>query len=141
MDNQLHGSIPSDIGFTLPNLSYFSVAVNNFTGTIPSSFSNMSKLEKFQLGTNNFVGSVPIKLGNLKSLKVLRLRENNLGSGQANDLNFLDSLVNCTNLKVIKVSYNNFWGVLPSFIANVTSDLVELNFRRNQLYGSIPSGT
>ncbi|KAI3858705.1 hypothetical protein MKX03_033658, partial [Papaver bracteatum] len=55
MFNQLHGSIPFDIGFTLPNLKHFSNSENNFTGTIPSSISNLSKLNVLQLNVNNFV--------------------------------------------------------------------------------------
>ncbi|KAI3853510.1 hypothetical protein MKX03_017241 [Papaver bracteatum] len=140
MNNQLHGSLPCDIGFTLPNLNSFSVSGNNFTGTIPSSFSNVSGLTMLQLQVNNLVGSVPYNLGNLKSLEVLHLGANRLGSGQANDLNFLNSLVNCTNLRILILSTNNFGGVLPSFIANLTTNLNVLDFSRNQIHGSIPLG-
>ncbi|KAI3935650.1 hypothetical protein MKW98_022658 [Papaver atlanticum] len=140
MDNQFHGSIPFDIGVTLPNLNHFSVATNNFTGTIPSSFSNMSRLEILQLGQNHLVGSVPCDLCNSKGLQMLQLRENNLGNGQANDLIFFDSLINCTNLGFLDVSYNNFGGVLPSSIANLTTNLVMLLVGGNQIHGSIPAG-
>ncbi|KAI3853513.1 hypothetical protein MKX03_017244 [Papaver bracteatum] len=140
MENQFHGSIPFDIGFTLPNLWYFSIADNNFTGTIPSSFSNMSKFEMLQLQINNLVGSVPYNLGSLKSLELLSLGENKLGSGQPNDLDFVDSLVSCTNLRVLAVFMNNFGGMLPNFIANLSENLVELSFSNNQIYGNNPSG-
>ncbi|XP_026450323.1 probable LRR receptor-like serine/threonine-protein kinase At3g47570 [Papaver somniferum] len=140
MYNHLHGSIPFNIGFTLPNLTHFSVQENNFSGTIPTSFSNMSRLEIFQVGTNNLVGSVPHNLGNLKSLRVIQLRENYLGSGQTDDLFFLNSLVNCSNLRVLIVSMNNFGGTLPSSIANLTTNLDQLDLSNNQIYGSIPPG-
>ncbi|KAI3893161.1 hypothetical protein MKX03_020186 [Papaver bracteatum] len=100
----------------------------------------MSRLEMFLVGTNNLVGSVPHNLGNLISLGVIQLRDNNLGSGQADDLNFLDSLVNCTNLRVLIVGINNFGGTLPSSIANFTTNLDQLDFSNNQIYGSIPPG-
>ncbi|KAI3853519.1 hypothetical protein MKX03_017250 [Papaver bracteatum] len=138
--NQLHGSIPFNIGFTLPNLRDFSIITNNFTGTIPSSFSNMSRLEKLQLLDNNLGGSVPYDLGNLKSLEVLQLGRNKLGSAQANDLDFLNSLVNCTNLWLLDVGDNNLGGVLPNSIANLTINLVQLVLTNNQIYGSIPPG-
>ncbi|KAI3878479.1 hypothetical protein MKX03_007259 [Papaver bracteatum] len=138
--NRLHGSIPIDIGFTLPDLTFFSVVGNHFTGTIPSSLSNMSRLVTLQLGENNLVGSVPNNLGNLKSLERLRLGDNKLGSRQANDLNFLNSLVNCTNLRDLTISKNNFGGVLPSSITNLTVKLVYLDFEENQISGSIPPG-
>ncbi|XP_026417612.1 receptor kinase-like protein Xa21 [Papaver somniferum] len=138
MFNQLHGTIPYDIGFTLPNLIDFSIGRNNFTGPIPGSFSNMSRLERLQLQVNNLVGSVPYNLGKLKNLIVLQIGKNNLGNGQADDLNFLSSLVNCTSLSRLIGGVNNFGGVLPSSIANLTENLFYLDFRNNQLHGSIP---
>ncbi|XP_026431714.1 putative receptor-like protein kinase At3g47110 [Papaver somniferum] len=140
MNNQLHGSIPFDIGFTLPNLNFFLISNNNFTGTIPSSFSNSSRLEILQLDNNNLVGSVPYNLGNSKSLDRILLGENKLGSGQANDLDFINSLVNCTDLRWLNISANNFGGVLPSYITNLTTNLRILDFRGNYIYGSIPPG-
>ncbi|KAI3853514.1 hypothetical protein MKX03_017245 [Papaver bracteatum] len=140
LDNQLHGTIPFDIGFTLPNLTYFSVVRNYFSGTIPSSFSNSSRLEYLLLGQNKLVGSVPYNLCSSNSLTWLLLEYNDLGSGKANDLDFLDSIINCASLKYVYLDVNNFGGVLPISIANFTENLDTLNFRDNQLYGSIPTG-
>ncbi|KAI3852653.1 hypothetical protein MKX03_003299 [Papaver bracteatum] len=135
MDNQLHGSIPFDIGLRLPNLTFFAISENNFTGTIPSSFSNMSKLETLQLQKNNFKGSVPDNLGDIRSLKHLYLGGNNLGNGQANDLMFINSLINCTNLEVLE--NNKFFGSVPSGIQNL-GGLLDLHLGNNLLTGSIP---
>ncbi|KAI3875388.1 hypothetical protein MKW98_000065 [Papaver atlanticum] len=140
MDNQLHGSIPSNIGFTLSNVSLFLIGSNNFSGAIPDSFSNMSRLQVLQLEENDFVGSVPHNLGGLRSLRILILQSNKFGSGQANDLNFLNSLINCTNLNVISLADNNFGGTLPSSIANLTSKFGQLILGKNQIYGTIPPG-
>ncbi|KAI3888987.1 hypothetical protein MKX03_014035 [Papaver bracteatum] len=140
MFNQLHGTIPFDIGLTLPNITYFSVSGNSFTGIIPNSFSNSSSLQVLQLYQNNFVGSVPYNLVHFNNLVRLNLGENDLGSGQANDLDFLNSLINCTSLKVIFLGVNNFGGMLPSSIANLTTNLDTLHLARNQIYGSIPAG-
>ncbi|KAI3847983.1 hypothetical protein MKX03_001095 [Papaver bracteatum] len=139
MNNQLHGSIPFHIGSTLPNLTYLSLSGNYFTGNIPSSLSNMSRLIHLQLQINNLVGSVP-NLGNLLSLEKLSLDRNKLGSAQPNDLNFVNSLVNCTNLRALSLGTNSFGGVLPNSIANLTTNLVELDLSENQIYGSIPIG-
>ncbi|KAI3833290.1 hypothetical protein MKW98_006389 [Papaver atlanticum] len=140
LTNQLHGSVPSDIGFTLPNLKHFSNADNNFTGTIPMSISNLSNLNVLQLNLNNFVGSVPYSLGDLKSLVILNLAENKLGTGQPDDLTFLNSLVNCTDLKFLIVDRNNFGGVIPNSIANLTNKLEQLYLSKNPIYGSVPAG-
>ncbi|KAI3853516.1 hypothetical protein MKX03_017247 [Papaver bracteatum] len=141
-DNRLHGSIPFDIGFTLPNLIYLSIGTNNFTGIIPSSVSNLSRLDMLQLYDNNIVGAVPY-LGNLPSLTWLYLKDINLGSGQANDLGFLNSLINCTNLELITIQNNNFenkiYGNVPAGIQNLVG-LRTLSLGENQLTGSIPPG-
>ncbi|KAI3883317.1 hypothetical protein MKX03_000333 [Papaver bracteatum] len=140
MDNQLHGSIPLDIGFTLPNLKRFSLSDNNFTGNVPSSFSNLSSLEVLQLNGNSLAGSVPYNFVDSKNLLYLNLMENNLGSGRVNDLNFFDSLVNCTNLQLLAIRDNNFGGVLPSSIANLTRKLEIIDFGMNPIYGIVPTG-
>ncbi|KAI3853509.1 hypothetical protein MKX03_017240 [Papaver bracteatum] len=140
MINQLHGSIPFYIGSTLPNLKHFSIAENNFAGSIPSSVSNLSRLETLQIDSNNLVGSVPYNLGNLKNMIRLILDHNNLGTGQADDLKFLNSIINCTSLKTLYLSVNNFGGELPISIANFSTNLGNLNFYDNQIYGSIPPG-
>ncbi|KAI3875396.1 hypothetical protein MKW98_000073 [Papaver atlanticum] len=140
MFNQLHGSIPFDIGFTLPNLNYFSVAENYFYGTFPISLTNLSRLEALQLQGNNFVGSIPYNLGDIASLTFLNLEKNKFGSGQVNDLNFLNSLVNCTNLNLLSLADNNFGGTIPSSIANLTIKLGALFLSKNQLCGSVPIG-
>ncbi|XP_026421266.1 probable LRR receptor-like serine/threonine-protein kinase At3g47570 [Papaver somniferum] len=140
MFNQLHGTIPFDIGLTLPNITSFSVSGNSFTGIIPNSFANSSSLKVLQLYKNNFVGSLPYNLGHFNNLIRLNLGENDLGSGRANDLDFINSLINCTSLKVIFLGVNNFGGMLPSSIGNLTTDLDTLHLAENQIYGSIPAG-
>lgn len=75
-----------DMGTNLPNLNNFVLGANHFTGRIPITFSNASKLEKFDVGFNNIVGPVLFSLKDLKSLKWLSLGENQLGMGSANGL-------------------------------------------------------
>ncbi|KAI3853512.1 hypothetical protein MKX03_017243 [Papaver bracteatum] len=139
MGNQLHGNIPFNIGFTLPNLIFFAVSGNNFTGTVPASFSNLSRLGVLQLQVNNLVGSVPYNLGDIESLTALLLGGNNLGYRQANDLNFLSSLINCTNLRLLIAGNNNFGGMLPSSLGNLTTNLNTLVLEKNHIYGSVPT--
>ncbi|XP_030964830.1 probable LRR receptor-like serine/threonine-protein kinase At3g47570 [Quercus lobata] len=59
--NQLSGTLPENIGHTLPNLQWFTIGDNKFFGSIPSSLCNASKLQKLVINYNSFVGSVPKK--------------------------------------------------------------------------------
>ncbi|KAH7840197.1 hypothetical protein Vadar_014008 [Vaccinium darrowii] len=139
--NQLTGCLPQDIGLTLPNLQGIVVAENQFWGRIPVSISNASRMEVFDLSINNLSGLVPFELGRkMKELRWLSLGENNLGSGDATDLMFINSLTNCSKLRMLDFNTNGFGGVLPISIANLSSHLNELRAKRNQLVGSIPVG-
>ncbi|GLT83948.1 hypothetical protein SLE2022_022100 [Rubroshorea leprosula] len=137
--NQLHGRIPSDVGFTLPNLRYFYAPENHFSGEIPTSFVNATKLEVLGLGTNNFNGVVPSNFGSLRNLTVLDLWENRLESEEGEGFGFITSLTNCTNLRQLQLYQNNFKGVLPLSIANLSTKLETFTIGGNlQISGKIP---
>ncbi|XP_058181818.1 probable LRR receptor-like serine/threonine-protein kinase At3g47570 [Rhododendron vialii] len=76
----------------------------------------------------------------MKDLWRLNLVENNLGSGDASDLRFIDSLTNCSKLEILGFNENGFGGVLPTSIANLSSHLNTLAAGENQLVGPIPVG-
>ncbi|KAG5533505.1 hypothetical protein RHGRI_027624 [Rhododendron griersonianum] len=76
----------------------------------------------------------------MKDLWWLNLGQNNLGSGDASDLRFIDSLTNCSKLQIFDFYANGFGGVLPTSIANLSSHLNELLAGRNQIVGTIPGG-
>ncbi|XP_050241844.1 probable LRR receptor-like serine/threonine-protein kinase At3g47570 [Quercus robur] len=139
-DNQLHGSFPTDVGFTLPNLQIFYCGVNSFTGPIPKSLSNASQLRGLDLGENSLTGIVPQNLANLQSLLWLSLGNNSLGKGKDGDLSFLNFLANCTSLGLLNLESNNFGGVLPCSIANLSTQLDILVMGTNKIHGNIPTG-
>ncbi|CAN0892450.1 Receptor kinase-like protein Xa21 [Linum grandiflorum] len=138
--NQFHGILPWNLGLLLPNLEVFDVEINQFTGSIPFSLSNASKLVRLQLGDNNFTGSMPsMEVSN--QLIGFSIPGNSLGSGKDNDLNFLTSLTNATNLVdiiVLAASNNNLSGPISSSIGNLKS-LKKMFLDTNKLFGYIPS--
>ncbi|KAL9661248.1 hypothetical protein QQ045_026070 [Rhodiola kirilowii] len=137
--NQLHGEIPSDIGIKLPNLQIIAGGVNNFTGTIPVSLSNCSNLRVLDFAQNSLTGGVPI-FGMLKSLEWLNFDDNRLGGGNHRDIDFLNSLVNCTVLQKLSFNRNILGGEFPVIVSNLSTQLRILGFSTNLLHGSIPPG-
>ncbi|XP_057990699.1 putative receptor-like protein kinase At3g47110 [Hevea brasiliensis] len=136
--NQLHGRLPANIGLTLPNLQIFEIGGNNFHGSIPISLTNASmQLEILDISYNSFRGQVPINVGDLNGLQFLNLEHNFLGNNSSKDLAFFTSLSNCSNLENLYLAENNFGGVLPSTIVNM-STLVDVTLGTNQMFGRIP---
>ncbi|KAH9768487.1 Integrase catalytic domain-containing protein [Citrus sinensis] len=137
--NHIHGCIPLDIGFSLPNLQFFSVMFNQITGSIPPSISNASKLEVLQVTDNKLRGEVPY-LEKLQRLSTFMITGNSLGSGGRHDLNFLCSLTNATMLIWVGINVNNFGGILPGCISNFSTTLEMFLLDHNKIVGSIPAG-
>ncbi|GFS29423.1 leucine-rich repeat protein kinase family protein [Actinidia rufa] len=140
VNNQLHGSLPSDLGLTLLKLDAIFMGGNQFSGTIPASLANASGLAVIDISMNAFTGEVPNNLGNLQHLERLNFGGNPLGTEKANDLEFLTSLTNCTNLRWLVSYRSHFSGVLPNLIANLSTKLVGLRLDQNYISGSIPPG-
>ncbi|KAJ8759148.1 hypothetical protein K2173_004155 [Erythroxylum novogranatense] len=136
--NQLHGTLPPDLGLTLPNLEILKFHTNRLSGPVPPSVSNASNLVELSISTNNFTGKVPT-LSRLHKLQLVAIEENMLGYGEDNDLNFLYTLANKTNLQYVIISDNNLGGELPELLSNFSTELRKIGFGRNQIRGTIPT--
>ncbi|KAK3038297.1 hypothetical protein RJ639_031393, partial [Escallonia herrerae] len=137
--NQFHGSLPTGLGVMLPRLQIFNLYQNNLAGPIPVSISNCSQLGSLELGVNNFSGKVGINFGDLQYLYYLNLEANSLGSGKHDEMDFIASMSNCSNLEAIGLAENQFKGVLPVSVGNFSPQLQYLYLSNNFIYGSIPS--
>ncbi|KAJ6377442.1 hypothetical protein OIU76_026418 [Salix suchowensis] len=137
--NQLHGTLPPDLGHTLPNLEILRVHTNRFSGLIPMTISNASNLSDVELSYNFFTGKIP-SLGSLPNLRLLSIGDNDLGSGQDDDLSFLYPLENNTVLEIFEVNANHLGGVLPEILGNFSKNLRIMGFGINQIRGTVPDG-
>ncbi|KAB1215794.1 hypothetical protein CJ030_MR4G010914 [Morella rubra] len=138
-ENQLRGTLPWDLGITLPNLQGFGITMNQFIGSIPVSISNASYLSSLYLERNMLTGTVP-SLEKLHRLEALGIEENLLGNGGGDDLSFLCSLTNATYLRKLAIDHNNLGGLLPDFISNFSTTLSFLRLNYNKRTGDIPTG-
>ncbi|XP_074279763.1 uncharacterized protein LOC141605038 [Silene latifolia] len=134
--NQLHGELPADVGVNIPRLTWFNLVENNFTGIIPITIQNLTILEFIAFGYNNFVGNVPSYFGNFHNLNYLSLGGNFIEG----DINFIDTLVNCSHLSVLHLGTNHISGILPKSIANLSTSLEILDIGNTQISGKIPEG-
>lgn len=137
VNNSLQGHIPSNIGFTLPNLKVINIGRNKLEGKLPASISNCTQLLIFEADTNDFTGGVP-DFGGLENLTALLIAGNRLGNGKSDDLNFLSSLLNCTQLKLVDLQDCNLGGQLPKYIGNF-SKLEGFAIGMNVISGEIPT--
>ncbi|KAF3455302.1 hypothetical protein FNV43_RR05750 [Rhamnella rubrinervis] len=134
---QLRGTLPDNIGITLPNLQALGLGINEFSGSIPASLCNASKLQIISINHNKFKGQVPTNFGNLPELRWLDIAHNNLGSNSSNDLDFVRPLRNCSKLEKLAFNQNHLGGVLPNSIANLSARLDFLILGDNQVSGNI----
>ncbi|XP_028054875.1 putative receptor-like protein kinase At3g47110 [Camellia sinensis] len=150
--NLLEGSIWDSLG-SLKSLTYVSLSANKLTSTIPPSIYNILSLTAFEAPNNLLEGSRPQNLGptlpNIKRLNLwgnqlsgsipLNLFTVGLGTGDANDLDFVSDLAKCSKLSVIELEENNFGGVLPNSLANFSTKLQYLTVAKNKIFENIPT--
>ncbi|THG22013.1 hypothetical protein TEA_003094 [Camellia sinensis var. sinensis] len=117
--NKFSGNLRPNIGVVFPNLRNLYLANNFFTGPIPDLLSNASQISRIDIPYNNFTGNVPMSFGNLQSLWWFNVLDNDLGSGRPDDLSFITSLTNCSQIEFLDIADNRFGGVLPSYRQSV----------------------
>ncbi|XP_057491310.1 LRR receptor-like serine/threonine-protein kinase RPK2 [Actinidia eriantha] len=153
--NRIFGQIPTEFGSACKSLHLLDASGNLITGTIPSSFGDLTSLVSLDLSWNVLQGSIPSTVGKIRGLKFLSLAGNNLNGtvptslGQLHSLEVLDlssnslsgeipkDLVNLSNLTVLRLNNNKLSGQIPPGLANVTT-LETFNVSFNNLSGPLP---
>lgn len=139
----------------LKALKWLDLSNNNFHGSVPPEFGNLSKLEFLDLSFNKFGSSIPSEWGRLRNLRSLNLSNNLLTGAIPDELGGLEQLHdlqifgnrftgfipiwvgNLTNLRVFTAYENYLGGQIPDNLG-LLSELRLLNLHSNQLEGSIP---
>ncbi|KAE8056443.1 hypothetical protein FH972_013218 [Carpinus fangiana] len=129
-NNNLSGYLPPEFS-NMPMLKILQLDNNHFDGTtIPSSYSNMSKLLKLSLRNCELHGPIP-DFSQLPKLLYLDLSSNQLNGSIAP--NWLSK-----NITTINVSNNNLTGTVPTNFSGLPH-LQKLSIVNNALSGSVPS--
>ncbi|CAL5343061.1 unnamed protein product [Camellia sinensis] len=136
--NNIQGSLPQDFGIYLPKLQTLAIRFNRLSGPIPVSITNASSLLNIMISVNNFSGKLPTLEG-LPKLHHIIMSLNDLGTGEADDSDFLSSLINATELEEVSMDGNNLGGMLPNSISNFSTRLLRLSLANNRMFGSIPT--
>ncbi|XP_010473866.1 PREDICTED: receptor like protein 30-like [Camelina sativa] len=122
---------PNSSLFGLHQLRYLNLSHNNFTSSsLPSEFSNLSRLEVLSLASNGFTGQVPSEFSNLVLLTHLNISHNEL----TGSFPLVKSL---SKLSFLDFSYNHFSGPIPSDLLPSLPFLSYLDLKKNRLTGSI----
>ncbi|KAJ1274656.1 hypothetical protein BS78_05G078400 [Paspalum vaginatum] len=116
---------------SLGNLTFLRVLVlsaNSLTGEIPPSLGHLHRLRYVNLNNNTLQGSIP-SFANCSNLLVLWLENNKLVGEIPLDLP--------RSLKKLSLFDNNLTGIIPSYLANI-STLIHLDLVGNNIEGNIP---
>ncbi|KAK9725008.1 hypothetical protein RND81_05G115200 [Saponaria officinalis] len=135
-DNQFEGNIPLDMHLNLPQIQILNLDTNNLTGPFPILFLNLTNLVHLGLSLNRFTGRVSLNFRKFQYLNVLELFDMNLRG----DIQFISTLANCSNMKILELQGNKFTGSLPKTIANLSTTVNQFNIGQNQIGGEIPVG-
>lgn len=151
--------IPSFLG-SMDSLRYLDLSLSGFMGLIPYQLGNLSNLQHLNLGYNYALQIDNLNwISRLSSLEYLDLSGANLHK-EADWLQVLSSLpslselhlencqidnlrppkgkTNFTHLQVLDLSNNNLNQEIPSWLSNLSTTLVQLDFHNNFFHGAIP---
>ncbi|CAN1131683.1 Probable LRR receptor-like serine/threonine-protein kinase At3g47570 [Linum perenne] len=158
--NQVKGTIPDGME-NLVNLIRVDLSGNlltgkipDYVGKIPSSFGNLSMLNRLNISNNRLEGVIPSSLGRCRQLNLLDVSANKLRGEIPKQVFTLSSLSNGLylsgnslegqlpdeiGLKALYMQSNSFNGSIPAALASLQG-LGEMDLSWNNFTGEIPSG-
>ncbi|KAJ9540187.1 hypothetical protein OSB04_026693 [Centaurea solstitialis] len=137
--NQLTGRLPTNLGSLLPRLRVLSLNDNRFTGPLPPSYLSSPALEILDVARNNLSGKIVINARQTCNLTIVSLSSNQFGSGDEDEMEFIDAMSICRNLEVLDVGFNRLRGFLPESIGNLSTRMYFLSLASNAFSGRLPS--
>jgi len=129
-----NGFVSNILVKVFPALQVLYLNQNEFTGSLPDSFSDFSNLLALDLYGNSLAGEIPsLYFDKLTSLQQLNLGNNQLHGG-------LDTRIGqLTELRGLFLLRNNLQGELPSEIGKLSTLLYGMRLDGNEFSGQLPS--
>ncbi|KAL8037785.1 hypothetical protein ABFX02_11G060500 [Erythranthe guttata] len=134
--NSISGHIPKEIG-KLKFLRNVGLGGNNLNGVIPEGIGNLQNLVVFGIERNSITGALPLgglprEFGKLHQLEELLLQFNTLAGLIPSEL------FNMTNLRILALGANGFFGDLPTNLCSSLPALEQLYLSLGYMTGPIP---
>ncbi|WP_440121419.1 leucine-rich repeat domain-containing protein [Tenacibaculum sp. Ill] len=130
VDLSSEGDFPTSF-FQLTNLERLSLDTVSIKGSFPVGLSSLTKLRYLDI-SGNITGNIPDEIGELTNLKTLSIRNTPLTGLLPT------SIGNLTNLQGLTIVGTAIEGGIPASFSNLTS-LTTLNLSRNKLTEQVPS--
>ncbi|KAI3773442.1 hypothetical protein L1987_47971 [Smallanthus sonchifolius] len=121
--NHFTRTIPSCLN--VKGLEHLHLGVNKFTGSIPDSFCNLTKVLTLDIGKNYLSGWIPKFIGELSNLRILLLGKNNFSGS------IPKQLCQLSNASLIDLSGNSLTGTIPSCLQNITGPSYQAEMQDN----------
>lgn len=116
--NRFFGALPEVFGE--PALRVLDLHDNSFTGSIPSSFSNMKNLAKLDLSINDLSGTLPSDLAPLEQIEYLELHNNTFQG------NIPSSWKSMLKAKEMTFDSNDLVGSMPYELCELTLNNLQI---------------
>ncbi|PWA91397.1 protein kinase domain-containing protein [Artemisia annua] len=138
-NNRLVGRLPMNLGSVQPRLGVLSLSDNQLTGPLPPSILGSPELQVLDVARNNLSGKLVINSRNTCKYVIMSLSGNSFGSGENDELEFIDDLSLCRELGVLDLGFNQLRGFVPQSLGNLSKSLYFLSLASNGFLGSLPS--
>ncbi|TVT96843.1 hypothetical protein EJB05_57918, partial [Eragrostis curvula] len=134
LNDQLFNPVASCWFWNLTSLQHLELSETVLHGQIPQALGGMTSLRVLDFSYNSFQSIMTASMSNLCNLEILDLTYNKLSG------NIMELLPQCTTnkLKELRLSQNNFTGVLPNWIGRLWPSLLVLELHGNQFNGYVP---